>query len=303
MLRIRAVLALPLLAACAPDPWTAARATCGFQEGETLDGALVERQGDGWNALEVDGACAERLIRDLDGDPDEVLALFEGGDDLGAYMAEARTKPEPVDGLPVAVWGMYWLVGSDFGAVGDLQEGPYVDAKWVEVIGEAAAARGHDDDAPLSQVLYDLVATRIRGLALLPEEMAPASMGLDVATDVLHLPRTISLDFDYAHDPYAADLAGTGLAHEADHAVEGHVEHVVCDWVAAEACDVDLTGANGFEIAMEWAQVAALVDGASCVERTSVDGARAWALEERIRDRFADFIYRDLPERQLVACE
>ncbi|MDP2305122.1 MAG: hypothetical protein Q8P18_03765 [Pseudomonadota bacterium] len=296
-------LLMMFLTACAPDPWTTARATCGFDEGETVEWAVVLPTDGARNGLSVDGDCAAQLLRDVHGDPDVLLTAFDGGADLGAYVGAARFAEEPMDGLPVAIWGLYWLAGADFGAVGALDEGPYVDAKWVAVVGDAAAARGLDEGAPLAQVLYDLVATRIRGLDVLPPDFLLASAGLGSSDDVLYLPRSIDPDFPYAEDPYAASGAAWVIAHESDHALEPYVPHVDCGSWPEPACDMDLTGAHGFEVAMMWAQATALLDGAPCLDASDSDHVFASEVEASIQGRIDQFVLIDLPERVLVSCD
>ncbi|MES2644171.1 MAG: hypothetical protein V4850_32095 [Myxococcota bacterium] len=294
---------LIFLTACAPDPWTRARATCGFTDGDTVEWAAVFPTDGARNGLSVDGDCASRLLRDLQGHPDQLLAAFDGGADLGAYVEAARFAEEPMDGLPVTIWGLYWLVGADFGTVGALEEGPYVDAKWVEVVGDAAAERGLDETAPLAQVLYDLVATRIRGVDLLPGDSLYASAGLGSADDALYIPRSIDPDFPYADDPYAASGAGWVLAHESEHGVEPLIPHVTCDLWPEPACDTDLTGAQGFELAMMWAQATALLDGAPCVDTNDADHVLASDVETSIQGRFESFVLMPVPDRVLSRCD
>ena len=108
-----------LLQGCTPDKWTPTREVCGLAE--PLDWGLLSTGDSGErHGLIPPSGCAEALLEDLGAKPQRLLDDIGASGTLDDHIEDVRTGVAPLDGLASVVWGMYWLVGGDFGTVGGL---------------------------------------------------------------------------------------------------------------------------------------------------------------------------------------
>lgn len=252
-----------------PDAWTPVRTACGLDA--PLDWALIMPGPDGErHGLVLPDGCAEALLGDVDAKTQDLLDDLDVSTSIDEHVEAARTGIEPLDGLVVLAWGLYWLAGGDYGAVGDLQSGDYVDPVWVEDFNHLAAEQGLGGEAPLSQVLYNDVSRRISGVKWLPEG-APTDVEMGVRPATRHLfierPEHMAMTSVWPRDYYSPNETAAGLVHESVHARFAPHRHVECASPAeAEGryCDADLTGAYGAEFAARWAEITAATSGGGC---------------------------------------
>jgi hypothetical protein len=289
-------LLLPLLGACAgDDAWTVTRGVCGFAEGEVLPWSDSAGAGE---ALRIDTACGEAILADMGADVDALLAEAGAQGDLGDHLA-ASSGDRLADGMVVLIWGLYWLLASDYGTVGGLEVGPYVDERWADEWGAAAAALGLDDTAPLSRVLYDLSAEGIEDIVFLPTNASDeAGGGLEWTEGRYHVPREGRLN-------YVMGAAGA-VVHETAHARSGGLPHVECGenvTFVGPYCDAALDGSYGAGFAAMWAQTGAATGGAGCVSgEDALADNHALRTEEELRVYWSASVMAALPESQLDGC-
>lgn len=301
------VLAL-LSSGCTVHAWERTREICGLAQGETLSPSLLTEAGDGGrHGLVVETACAESLLKDIGADPATLRSGGEGGDDLGAYLEQARLATELGDGLPVAVWGLYWLLGADYGSVGDLESGPYVDEVWVQEL-----QQGIEGDSPLGSRLYNLVASTVKRVEFLEDIDAPEEIEAQAASSqdgTLYIPRQVDTEWPDAEEHYGPERYARVFIHEFAHLRPGGFSHVFCGMEPGDtegrSCDVTLAGAHGLSIAVAWSEALVATRGRGCLDRAGdPDGAeRARSIEYYLEDKFRDVILIPPPERgQLSDC-
>ncbi len=256
-----------LLQGCTPDKWTPTREVCGLAE--PLDWGLLSTGDSGErHGLIPPSGCAEALLEDLGAKPQRLLDDIGASGTLDDHIEDVRTGVAPLDGLASVVWGMYWLVGGDFGTVGGLDESDYADPVWVEDFNRLADGQGVGGAAPLSQVLYNEIGRQVNGVEWFPEgyeDVGRFEMGMRPARGVLVVPRAEQIPGDVVDRPNQS--TGT-LLHESMHARSDTHDHTLClppAKATGEGCDADLTGAYGAEFAMTWAEVVAATGGGSCV--------------------------------------
>ncbi len=301
------MLVLPLVIACVvPDSWTPAREACGLDAPLVLDD--LEPTADGRHGLVLPTGCPEVLLADLGGDADVVTADLTLTGTLDEHVEAVRTGDAPLDGLVVALWGMYWLAGVDLGTVGALAPGAYTDPVWVEDFTARAEEQGGGADSPLAEVLYNDVAERITELGWLPNSTpVDAAMGVPGGTGQLLLPRPTQIVTDavWPTDSYGPNVTAWGLVHESVHSrVDSH-PHVECGPPASSSgrvCDADLTGAYGAEFAAAWAEITVAADGGACLADSMARDVAAVDLQT-LQLWWQQQVMLPLPDQTIPACE
>lgn len=253
-----------------PDAWTPTRAACGLDA--PLEWALIMPGPDGErHGVVLPDGCADALLGDLDANTQDLLDDLDVSTSIDEHVEAVRTGAEPLDGLVVLVWGLYWLAGGDYGAVGELESSDYADPVWVEDFNNLAVEQQLGGEAPLSQVLYTDVARRISGVKWLPESQpAGAAMGLRPGTRRLFIerPETMTVTSLWPRDNYSPNQVASGLVHESVHGRLAPRHHVPCAAPAemeGRYCDEDLTGAYGAAFTARWAEISAATGGGGCI--------------------------------------
>ncbi len=301
-----ALVGLVGLTACA-DPWEEARSACDLDEPLPWDAPMAAA--DGLNGLSVSTTCGETLLGQLGGDAGALLRDIDADPDLGTHIEAVRTNARPTDGVTTVVWGLLWLAGADYGAIGDLEVGPYVSQAWLDRANAGAERLGLSPEDPLAHVLYDDVVTRTAGISFLPDD-APfnAPMGMrSWPSDSLHVSRALDHDVAWVIDPWIPDSVASGLYHEAWHANLDGLHHVDCEAPAREEgrnCDADLDGPYGAAFLALWAEATAARDGATCIPREwSIEDEIAARAELEIRVTWPEMLMTELPGEPLGYCE
>lgn len=301
------MLALLLFIACGvPDTWTPAREACSLDAPLALD--ALEPIAGSRHGLVLPAGCPEALLADLGGDADDLTADLAVAGSLDAHVEAVRTGDAPLDGLVVALWGMYWLAGADLGTVGALESGVYTDPAWVEDFTARAEEQGGGADSPLAEVLYNDVAERITELGWLPDSgPADAAMGVPGGTGQLLLPRPAQIFSDavWPTDSYAPNVTAWGLVHESVHARFDSHPHVECGPPASSSgrvCDADLTGAYGAEFAAAWAEAAVATDGGACLPDTMAGDVAAVDIQT-LQLWWEQQVMLPLPDQTIPVCE
>jgi hypothetical protein len=287
------------------DLWPATREVCGLERGETLDWELLRPAEDGGlNGLVLPPDCAEALVFDLGGDPDELVA-FSDQPDLASLLEADRLQEIAPTGLAEIVRGMYWLLGSDLGPLDQLEAGPYVSQRWVSEYRDLADKLDLPEHTPLSRVLYDHVTSRYSHLELLSED-APeiAIAGTAWWSRSLFVSGEIAAD-SWSYDRHHPIAAMGVLVHEVAHTDFGGQSHKVeCEvgGIVGRFCDADLDGAFGAEFAALWAQAAAATSERGCLDESAASEAASFAERLVLVDK-GQHVLMARPEQQLLPCE
>lgn len=295
-----------LLSACGQDPVSALGGTCAIEDNVLLEVATLYPPPDGGlNGLSISEGCAVALIESVGGDPAALLLDVEGAADWGTQIEEVRLQTRPLEGVTAMVWGLFWLLGADYGEVGELEAGPYVAESWVSYLGALAEELGLGATAPLGRVLLADVTERLGGVGLLPEGTAGnITMTMDRWPSNVHkVPRSYDMsEWTSLALPWQPNVSAAFLFHNAHHAMLDAVEHVDCEGLDGEfGCDPGLDGTFGAEFAARWVEVQVELDGADCVpdDDPAVKNF-VFDTEDYIRENWELMILEGVPEIEVV---
>ncbi len=115
------------------EQWFEARAACEVQPDALYPATVIIPETDGvLHQLTLPDGCANILLDVVHADAEQLLRQEGAHDSLDEHVERVRLGQTAVDGVAELVWGLAWIVGSDFGSLDEVQAGPFSDADWVE---------------------------------------------------------------------------------------------------------------------------------------------------------------------------
>lgn len=268
--RVRdAVVSIGLVAACteppARDAWNSARTACELTPDLHYEWSQLgpSREGER-NSLALPAGCPDVLLTALHAGPAALLRDLGVKETLDDHVERVRTGEAPADGIATLTWASAWLLGGDFGRVGDVDAGPFSDERWSEDFHDLAESFGADADDSLAMVLFTEVTRRVSGVSWLDRD-APetAAMQMMRGTHVLRVPREIASPSINV----GPNVLAWALFHESVHARSARYRHVECEAPALQEgrlCDSDGKGAYGAGYAVGWAEIRSILATEDC---------------------------------------